>query len=321
MEKDKKYNVILGLMIFLFIIFVGLCIAWGLGYVQFGKQKPNSDVIGKDTNISNENKGTSNSEDVLKKAYEKYNFEWISKKNNTITYVENGTVKAEINEKVFDVSFDYGTAKYSCPLPGHDFQGVTVINDKGEAYIGEFENEDLNIIKYTKVNTSKKIVDVCLAGDDASVPYSGPYYMTEDGTVINKNGNSYEEVNKNHITYVGDALSTVYVCDDNTLDIPMDNSKLTSYTKVVDNNKNNVSIKQVFFETSSSSYYIIAKDNMLYKLSNIESGIVSAVNSKTVKSVTFAENSYQVTINFTDNTKTVYDQIYSFYDIANKNTK
>lgn len=60
---------------------------------------------------------------------------------------------------------------------------------------------------------------------------------------------------------------------------------------------------------------------MLYKLSNIESGIASAVNSKTIKPVNFAENSYQVTINFTDNTKTVYDQIYSFYDIANKNTK
>lgn len=33
MEKDKKYNVVLGLMIFFFLIIVGVSIAWGLGYI------------------------------------------------------------------------------------------------------------------------------------------------------------------------------------------------------------------------------------------------------------------------------------------------
>ena len=33
MDKDKKYNIILGLMIFFFVIIVGIAIAFGLGYI------------------------------------------------------------------------------------------------------------------------------------------------------------------------------------------------------------------------------------------------------------------------------------------------
>lgn len=48
MEKDKKYNLVLGLMIFFFILFVGVCVAWGLGFIGL---KTNTDS----TNPNNEN--------------------------------------------------------------------------------------------------------------------------------------------------------------------------------------------------------------------------------------------------------------------------
>lgn len=34
MDKDKKYNAILGIMIFLFLIILGVALAWGLGYIS-----------------------------------------------------------------------------------------------------------------------------------------------------------------------------------------------------------------------------------------------------------------------------------------------
>ena len=34
MEKDKKYNVVLGLMIFFFLLLVGVCVSWGLGLIS-----------------------------------------------------------------------------------------------------------------------------------------------------------------------------------------------------------------------------------------------------------------------------------------------
>lgn len=57
MEKDKKYNMILGFMIFFFIISIGFCIAWGLGYI--GLQKNSTDEI----NISG---GNINEADISK---------------------------------------------------------------------------------------------------------------------------------------------------------------------------------------------------------------------------------------------------------------
>ena len=39
MEKDKKYNVILGLMIFFFILFLGVCVAFGLGIISINTNK------------------------------------------------------------------------------------------------------------------------------------------------------------------------------------------------------------------------------------------------------------------------------------------
>lgn len=35
MEKDKKYNLVLGLMIFFFLLFVAGCAAWMLGFISF----------------------------------------------------------------------------------------------------------------------------------------------------------------------------------------------------------------------------------------------------------------------------------------------
>jgi len=37
MNNDKKYNIVLGLMIFFFILFVAVCIAWGLGFIGINK--------------------------------------------------------------------------------------------------------------------------------------------------------------------------------------------------------------------------------------------------------------------------------------------
>ncbi len=46
MKNDKKYNIVLGIMIFLFIVVIGIGIAWGLGYIGI----KSNDV---DTNINN----------------------------------------------------------------------------------------------------------------------------------------------------------------------------------------------------------------------------------------------------------------------------
>lgn len=64
MEKDKKYNIILGLMIFFFILFVGVCIAWGLSYIYSDKEEiksnSNSEITNNATNQEQINSNESN---------------------------------------------------------------------------------------------------------------------------------------------------------------------------------------------------------------------------------------------------------------------
>ncbi len=54
MEKDKKYNIVLGLMIFFFILVVGISLAWGLSSI--GKKSNESEVEKQNSGVVNENK-------------------------------------------------------------------------------------------------------------------------------------------------------------------------------------------------------------------------------------------------------------------------
>ena len=306
-------------MIFFFVLFIG--VSWGLGYIHFEKKNTSKYITTKSSdadnttneetsseNQSNNNKPTNN----FKKAYVKYDFDWVSKTKYPSTYVQSSTVRAVIDEKIYDVAFNYGEAKYSFPLPGHDFHGITVINDSGEAYIGNFENGNFDSMSYTKVNISEKIVDICFTGDPKSVaPYSGPYYMTESGKVLDRNGKTYEEINKNHISYVGTTISIVYICDDNTIDIPLDYVTLTSYTKVVDSNKNNLKAKQIFHDSANDIFYIITETNKLFKIDDMKAGVATPVNTKDVKALFYTASEYHMVVRFTDDTKTIYSEIYS----------
>ena len=280
-DKDRKYNIILGVMIFLFIIIIGISIAWSFGYVHFGKkneEKTNTNTNA-DSNITqNENaEDSKDNENVIEEAYEKYDFEWVSKSKNQIAYVENSVVKINAN-KLQNAKFEYGTPVMACPLPGHDFNGFVVVNDKGEVYICnniEFVNGayDVNNITYTKANISEKIIDIAFEGNEGAVPYSGPYFMTETGKVLNKEGKTYEEVNKDHVAPIGTVQYLLYICSDNTFDIPRTNN---DYFKVVDDSGINIKGKKIFMDDSRGveTFYIIGEDNKLYNLDSTANGVV-----------------------------------------------
>lgn len=338
-EKDKKYSIIMGIMILLFLIVVGITVAWGLGYIHFGKQVDNKDeipseiidnkedisdnvsneVIDKPNNESQTQETVKDNKNTLKEAYKKYKFDWISKNRNENTYVKSLTVRVVIDERIYDVSFDHGEPIYSCPLPGHDFHGITVVNKNGEAYIGNFENGNFATMTYTKVNISEKIVDVCYGGDESALPYSGPYYMTETGKVLDRFGNTYDQINRNHIASVGDVLSMVYVCEDGTIDILLEGEETSyNYIKAIDANKNNIKAKYVFYDSQDTVFYIVAENNKLYKINNMTTGLSSIVNEKTVGEVSYNYFEKHMIVRFTDNTKFIYDEIYEPYELENE---
>lgn len=319
MKMNKKGSAaILGVIIFILVIIIAIVLAWALGYIHFGKQIENTD------NTFTENLSGSNNQieestvkyDNLKEIYKKYDFDWISKKKSAITYVESLTVRVIIDGRTQDVEFNYGEPLYSCPLPGHDFNGITVVSKDGKAYIGNFDNNNFYNVAFTKVDISEKIIDVCMSGKDSTVAYSGPYYLTETGKIYDKNGNEYEEVNRNHVANIGTAINMVYICEDNTIDIPYGND-VTDYVKVVDSNKKSIKAKQIFMDSVKDVFYIVTEDNKLVKIDNMTTGTVSDVISKTVSSIAFNDKEKHMIVKFTDNTKTIYDEIYVAYDLVN----
>ena len=224
-----------------------------------------------------------------------------------------------------NAKFEYGTPVMACPLPGHDFNGFVVVNDKGEVYICnniEFVNGayDVNNITYTKANISEKIIDIAFEGNEGAVPYSGPYFMTETGKVLNKEGKTYEEVNKDHVARIGTVQYLVYICSDNTFDIPRTNN---DYFKVVDDSGINIKGKKIFMDDSRGveTFYIIGEDNKLYNLDSTANGVVQvypSAENKTVKDIEYNKNSQEVKVIFTDGSELKFSNIYSAYDIENK---
>lgn len=90
MEKDKKYNLVLGLMIFFFVLLVGVCLAWGLGYIGINnKNQSNNDL----PNINQEN--NNNSEENILDNNENIN---NSNNNNSNNKAETESITSDIKK-------------------------------------------------------------------------------------------------------------------------------------------------------------------------------------------------------------------------------
>ncbi len=67
MGKDNKYNLVLGLMIFFFILFVGVCLAYGLSYMAYNKTNSNEikENEKNDITVQEETTNTPNNSNII----------------------------------------------------------------------------------------------------------------------------------------------------------------------------------------------------------------------------------------------------------------
>ena len=313
MEKDKKYNIVLGIMIFFFVLFVAVCIAWGLSRKTDLNKQTNSVRQEENTSINQ-------TEEVnpVEEAYKKYDFNWISKNRSQITYVEDGKIIINgLTREQKILKFDYGTPIMSAPLPGQAFNGIAVLNESGEAYEVEFLNEDYTKIEVKRVNVDEKIVDISSTGGNGSAIYYGPYYLTETGRVIDLNNKTYEEINKNHISTVGTAGYMVYICEDETIDIPRANS---TYIKVITSNGINIKVKNIFCDVSGNEevFYMIDKNDKIYVLRASSNAIAyeyEETRGRTVKSVKYDSENNKVKLTLDNENVLNFNEVYSAYDL------
>lgn len=317
MENDKKYSITMGLMIFCFVIIVAGALGIGLGYIKIGgnTDKEDSDVGNVSQVENNKEEQKVNLDDV----YKKYDFDWASKKKDTFTYVKDGKITIELADKTYEVNFNYGTPVLVCDIPAQAFSGIVVLNDKGEVYKSSEAEYDVNDnlqsskFTFTKVNLDDEIIDMSRSGGDGVVPYSGPYYMTKSGKVINGENKTYEEVNKDHINLFGGLDYLIFVCEDKTVDV---GRMAGDYVKVVDENGKNIKIKYIFDPNTSNEYKIIDENNKYYTLLFNSNG-VAYYEEKTVREFSYDNTKYVAKVIFTDGEVETYEYVYSSYDAVN----
>lgn len=235
-EKDKKYSVILGIMILLFLIIVGIAVAWGLGYVHIGianKEEILNDNSNQGISIEKDNKNK------LGNAYIKYsNIEWQRK---TIFDATTWGQRVYINDstgKVVIETVDWQTDEITSTKTIENIEGKpkyvagtltcggydrsAVLTYEGDVYLQKYISDSKGKItdyNFVKLDFEEKIVDIAAIKETRarSCFAESFYFLTETGRLLNIEGESYEERNGNYKTIIGNIDMPIYVYNDNTI--------------------------------------------------------------------------------------------------------
>ena len=117
-----------------------------------------------------------------------------------------------------------------------------------------------------KVEIDEKVIDLTNGNNSVTVPYSGPYFLTEKGNLVNEKGKTYDEINRNHINGIGTLGMMVYINKDNTFEI-IRNHNTYEYMEIIDDKGNKVTGKCIFYDyiSGKENFYIINENNKLLR--------------------------------------------------------
>lgn len=243
--------------------------------------------------------------------------------NGEIVY-NNGNIK---NVKV---KFDYGVPKSVCNfIGGGALVRLYVITESGEIYIITpdegmsdlvilDQNYDTSRLKIAKVEIDEKVIDLTNGNNSVTVPYSGPYFLTEKGNLINEKGKTYDEINRNHVKYIGSLGMMVYINKDNTFEI-IRNHNTYEYMEIIDDKGNKVKGKCIFYGTNSGkeTCYIVDENNILLQFNNDSLVAVRSLypySENKIKSIKYDGKS-KVEILLENGEKHTLDNIYQYVQL------
>lgn len=206
-------------------------------------------------NTEKEDKPSNN----VKNPYEKYsnsNLEWYFDKKlteldgisanfvieNNVLYLEkNGEKKKlnSINEKV----------KYITGWGEVTLQSIYVLTEVGSIWkIGNnYDKDELynmiysgnNVDEFKKLNFSGKVINMT-DGDFSTRIVEGPYFLLDNGELINEDGSKYKELEGNFTKRFGTIKGTIFVTADNT--IYEYNDETRKYIQIKDNNGKSIKL-------------------------------------------------------------------------------
>ena len=222
MEEKREIKVSLSTVIYLFIILilvVALGVVYYLGFVKNDNANnviPNGEVAEKNNIVVNEQvpeknnivvneqeTETNNTEEnqTEKSPYEKYEgLRWHFKDNQADATKEWNDTKIQIENGVaylysrtspkISINSIVGKAKsVTMVWGGQRFDRVYILTEEGTIWKSICEEDGFNT-NFVKVNMSAKVVDMT-DGDSSTRVVEPPYFLLENGDLVNEEGKSY----------------------------------------------------------------------------------------------------------------------------------
>ena len=356
MGEKKEVKISLVSFIFFIIILVlllVLCVVLGIKYLKRTEDTNEPERLASTNTINLEaiNNSTSvspNNGDLINVVnntasnnttvgYQKYNnLYWIFKGDlktelvfeDKIT-IENGIAYLHKNGSKTTITSIKDTPKYISGWGEQTLMRVYILTEEGTIWMSKRESDGLNS-DFEKVNLPDKVIDMT-SGSGYRI-FEPPYFLLENGTLVNADGHAYEELEGNFVNAIGDDYWQVFMDANNTLYTY--NSNTRKYTQVKDQKGNVVTLKASFIQWSSiyanideelsidgELVFIITNDNRLLYLNGCTATVAKEykeASGKTVRSFTenpgtSLENEQNVKVVFTDNTELTFRDASSNY--------
>lgn len=178
MNSEKKQNIILGMMIFLFVIFIAIIVAWALGYISINKSNVTSSENAETKNVmSNEATNNTNKTQVEIKEVEKGVFVPFdgSKCKNP---VESDTVYTPVASNLLGIHAECINGEVYM----YKSFDSTFTEEQFVSYIGNINMPEYGSKKKVE-GFDKEVVDVLVPRTGNGIYYPLVLFLMEDGTV------------------------------------------------------------------------------------------------------------------------------------------
>lgn len=191
MGKNKKYNVILGLMIFFFIIIMGVVLAFSLGIFSINADKTeNSDNASQKTDISagfgNEVK---EDEDIIKEETNVEDEKKVSKPVVSSGDNVNNNVTINLEDKKClnnnDADYSWTSINYNHGVYGEKRNGKIYVGVNNSDLKDAYDNLNMELYKSYEVTgiDVSKVATIFISGWGQDINVPAVFFLMTDGTV------------------------------------------------------------------------------------------------------------------------------------------
>ena len=362
MEEKKQIKISLGAVISVFIIILLTVALVGMYCYYNFVVIPKYEVANNETeNVVESNKNNENnveenlSQEEVVSPYEKYeDYEelfWrfkdseLEMKEVSISdkkiKIEEGKAYLYSGDSAKEVIDIEGKAKYVITWGENKAvtESVYILTEEGTIWESEcvpsydFYENKLKDNKFTKINFADKVIDITSGENILTRIFEGPYFLLDNGDLINKNGSYYEELDGGFVkvlcgsSYNGADRLSIFIKEDNTMYTY--NSETRKYVQIKDENNKDLIFRDGFVQWSSTynnltpgieRVFVVTQDNKLFYFdgfSNVVAKEYKETAGKTIKNAIeekqadeYGGHRTNARITFTDGTEMILNDVW-----------